>query len=196
MAKKIKTKVKKTAPNKVTTKKSSSAKKQAKKTISKKAAVRKPVAKKSTAKKKVVKKTNSQKTVAKKTTSKKVAVKKVAAKKTVSKKAAAVKAPIKKSATKKPAVKQKPAAAVPKPVLPALPAALPAPEQHALLPEPAIIPIEVLIEKVIKEDPIHIFDKHVYQKATAKGDPHKKLYFNNKSKKAKMPSNKKPLWRK
>ena len=119
----------------------------------------------------------------------------MAIKKTVSKKATAKKASIKKSITKKPAVKNKPVA-VPKPVLPALPAALPAPEQHALLPEPAIIPIEVLIEKVIKEDPLRVFDKHVYQKATAKGDPHKKLYFNNKSKKAKMPSNKKPLWRK
>ena len=61
---------------------------------------------------------------------------------------------------------------------------------------PPIIPISELIEKVIAQDPIRKFDKHEFSKATAKGDPHSKLHLNTKSKKQKMPSSKKPLWKK
>jgi hypothetical protein len=78
-----------------------------------------------------------------------------------------------------------------------LPPALPPPEQHPLQPEPGIIPIDVQIEKVLRnEDPLRVFDKHVFKKATAKGDPRHNMPISSKPKRSKMPSAKKPLWRK
>ena len=78
-----------------------------------------------------------------------------------------------------------------------LPPALPPPEQHALLPETGIIPIDLQIEKVLQnEDPIRVFDKNVFNKATAKSDPRHNMPISSKPKRSKMPSSKKPLWRK
>ena len=45
------------------------------------------------------------------------------------------------------------------------------------------------------EDPVRSFDKHVFEKATVKGDPKKKLHLSSVSKRSIRPSGKKPLWR-
>lgn len=169
MAKKIK--AKKTAEKKkLTPAAKSTVKKQAKPaTKPKKAAVKKAAAKKT------VKKAAAKKPVAKK------AVKKVAA---TTKKKKAIKPAVKKTATKKTAEKIAAKKSLKLPVI--------AVHEEA----PPIIPINELIEKVIAQDPIRSFDKHVFSKATAKGDPRSKLHLNTKSKKPKMPSAKKPLWKK
>ncbi|HQW83033.1 MAG TPA: hypothetical protein PK987_01155 [Ferruginibacter sp.] len=150
-----------------------------------KSKVKKGITKKATPQKKQVKKTVTKKSTTKKSTPKKAIVKKSPVAKTSTKKV-----PVKKKVVKKKlAIKTKP-------INSSLPKNSPTSEQHALLSEPAIIPIEILIEKVMNKDPLRAFDKHVFQKTTAKGDPHKRLRLNNKSKKAILPSNKKPLWRK
>jgi hypothetical protein len=177
----------------------------AKKTAAKKPAVKKAIAKKrasrqvkKTVKKAVLKKAASKKTVAKKAVVKKVGVKKIAVK--------PASHTGRKTTTYKKAVSKKPAASpvTEKITLPPviqmvhdLPPALPPPEHHALLPERGIIPIEVQIEKVVKnEDPIRLFDKHFFKKATAKADPRHNMAISSKPKRSKMPSAKKPLWRK
>jgi hypothetical protein len=46
------------------------------------------------------------------------------------------------------------------------------------------------------EDPLTAFDKHVFEKATAKGDPQSKLRLSSVNKSSIKPSGKKPLWNK
>lgn len=208
--------------SKKATKKPAAKKKTVKKTAVKKARPGKSV-KKAAVKKKAVKKIAVKKSAVKRST--KIAVKKKAVKKTAVKKIA-TKRPIKKVAPKKAgkkavtktvvrsaAIKKKAAAPVvisKKPWLKnpeklKLPPVIniaevltaEQPVQHAVIPEPAIIPLEVLIDQFIKNDePVRTFDRRFYSKATAKGDPRSKLQLSNKSKRAKMPSSKKPLWRK
>ena len=126
----------------------------------------------------------------KKAGAKEAAPKTTTTKKKATKKAVASKPAIKKVAAKKPAAKKavavKPVVKVEKTRLVRVAAEM-----------PTIIPIEVLIEHAIQtEDPLRRFDKHAFSKATSKGDPHSKIHLNTKSKRPKLPSSKKPLWRK
>lgn len=131
--------------------------------------------KKAGAKEAAPKTTTTKKKATKKAVASKPAIKKVAAKKPAAKKAVAVKP-----------VAVKPVVKVEKTRLVRVAAEM-----------PTIIPIEVLIEHAIQtEDPLRRFDKHAFSKATSKGDPHSKIHLNTKSKRPKLPSSKKPLWRK
>ena len=46
------------------------------------------------------------------------------------------------------------------------------------------------------EDPVRTFDKHMFEKATSKGDPHSKLHLSSAGKNPIRPSVKKTFWRK
>jgi hypothetical protein len=207
-----KTAVKKAGIKKATGKKTVVKKKAPKKAVAKKAAPKKPVAKKAVAKKPV---SNKKITAVKKATGKKAGVKKIA----VVKKIAA--APQKITAGKKPAVKK----AVPEvaPVAP-VPEQLalftePLPAAHIDIPLPSITALpEDLVSKAANiktalpvtattgnketnaakatEHPLTAFDKHVFEKATAKGDPQSKLRLSSVNKSTIKPSGKKPLWNK
>ncbi len=171
--------------------------------------------KKATAKKAVVKKI-----AIKKSTSKKAAPKKVASKKAVAKKAVAKKA-VTKNITAKKIAPAKPAPV--KTFISPLRAVPPQTEKADKTPDTTSLPgakelSEELVEKVANtnvpgpaieepsgngltvsakiEDPLTSFDKHVYQKATTKGDPHSKLHLSSVNKSSIRPSGKKPLWRK
>jgi hypothetical protein len=48
----------------------------------------------------------------------------------------------------------------------------------------------------ITENPATLFDKNVFNKAMAKGDPHSNMQFSSKPKNTIKPSGKKPMWRK
>jgi len=177
-----------------------------------------PLKKKAT----VVKKAISKKPAIKKITGKKIAVKKAAPKKAIAKKITSKKAVIKKPALKKPipkkAVTKK---EVPKKTIIKLPPKklLPVKEeqQKKEVPEVTSLP-EGLVEEpnntitadnaidepsgsglqmpVTIEDPVTSFDKHMFEKATAKGDPHSKLHLSSVKKGSVRPAGKKPLWRK
>ncbi len=202
---------------KVPVKKKAAAVKKAtpKKAIKKNTAVKKVMPKKAAAKKAVVKKI-----AIKKSTSKKAAPKKVAPKKAVAKKAVAKKAVTKNITAKKTA----PANPAPvKAFISPLRVVPPQTQQADKTPDATSLPqakelSEELVEKAATtnvpgpaieepsgngltvpakiEDPLTSFDKHVYQKATAKGDPHSKLHLSSVNKSTIRPSGKKPLWRK
>ena len=177
-----------------------------------------PAAKKKVA---VVKK----KTPVKKVASKKAVVKKLVTKKVAPKKAVAKKTPVKKVTPKKPIVKKitikvkdapkkvilKKKTAVPpknkstvKPLNTSLPALSALSEETV---EKAAHPAQVVNQDTDQnnglnntstrtEDPLRSFDKHEFQKATAKGDPRSKLHLSTLGKKPIRPSGKKPLWNK
>lgn len=153
-------------------KKKAAVKPAASKTASKKAAPKKSIQVKAAIKKKAAPKKSVQVKAAikKKTITKKNVAKKPIVKKLIPKKVSAAKTPIKKGKSKLIRVSAT---------------------------EPAIIPINVLIDHVMKtEDPIRAFDKKAFKKATAKADPRHQMLISSKSKKTNMPSAKKPLWRK
>lgn len=197
---------------KVPVKKKAAAVKKAtpKKAIKKNTAVKKVMPKKAAAKKAVVKKI-----AIKKSTSKKAAPKKVAPKKAVAKKA------VTKNITAKKTVPANPAPV--KTFITPLRAVPPQTEQTDKMPDTTALPeakelSEELVEKAANtnvpgpaieepsgngltvpakiEDPLTSFDKHVFQKATTKGDPHSKLHLSSVNKSSIRPSGKKPLWRK
>ncbi len=207
-------------------KKSKSAKKATpKKVVAKKVSVKKATPKKSTVKKSAHKKTVTKKPAIKKAAPKKVAAKKtpakkVAPKKVSPKKPAIKKPPVKKVVAKKTAaIKVVPAKVVAKKK--AAPAKINRPtaiREAASLP-PATELSEELIEKaaninetgqpqmmvpgdsfnttpVKTEDPVTIFDRNVFNKATTKGDPHSNMHLSSVRKGSLKPSGKKPLWRK
>jgi Family of unknown function (DUF6496) len=192
-----------------------------KKATPKKAIKKNTSVKKATPKKAVAKKsTHSALWAAKKIAIKKPATKKVAAKKVAPKKAVAKKAVTKNVTAKKMA----PANPAPvKTFISPLRAVPPQTEQADKTPDTTSLPqakelSEGLVEKTANtnipgpsieepsgngltvpakiEDPLTSFDKHVYQKATAKGDPHSKLHLSSVNKSTIRPSGKKPLWRK
>jgi len=143
----------------------------------------------------------------KKTTPKKVAVKKPVAKKAV----------VKKPVTKVIAIK-KPAAVKPAPAKKALKTALPVRNKNVAKKQtvPVAVPIQLPDALVVNaanighpmiqpgdgltetaaatEDTVKSFDKNVFNKATAKGDPHSNRNLSSKPKNAIKPSGKKPLW--
>lgn len=179
-----------------------------KKAVVKKASPKKVVAKPASPKgrkaivKKAVKKAAPKKVAAKKPThsalrvAKKAVVKKPVAKKTIAikklvpVKTAPAKVAIKKAVAKKIVVKKK-AAPVVSPIL--LPDATV--ENAANINTQMMVPGDGLNEAPVKtEDPVKIFDKNVFNKATAKGDPHSNMHFSSKPKNAIKPSGKKPLW--
>jgi hypothetical protein len=191
-------------------------KKGAKVPVKKKAtAPKKAIKKNTTVKKAVAKKGVPQKTAIKKTTTKKVAAKKVAPKKVITKKAVIKNITAKKSSRTNPAPEKvfiAPLRVVPPQTAKAdkIPDTTSLPEAKELseglvektastnTPNPAMeepsgngltVPAKI-------EDPLTSFDKHVFQKATAKGDPHSKLYLSSVNKSSIRPSGKKPLWRK
>ena len=197
---------------KVPVKKKAAAVKKAtpKKAIKKNTAVKKVMPKKAAAKKAVVKKI-----AIKKSTSKKAAPKKVAPKKAVAKKAVTKNITAKKTAPANPAPVK--AFISPLRVVP------PQTQQADKTPDATSLPqakelSEELVEKAAttnvpgpaieepsgngltvpakREDPLTSFDKHVFQKATTKGDPHSKLHLSSVNKSTIRPSGKKPLWRK
>lgn len=175
--------------------------------VAKKAPVKKAVVKKASPKKVVAKPASPKgrkaivKKVVKKAAPKKVAAKKAVVKKPLAKKAIAIKklvpvkpAPakvaVKKAVVKKIVVKKK-AAPVVSPIL--LPDATV--ENAANINTQMMVPGDGLNEAPVKtEDPVKIFDKNVFNKATAKGDPHSNMHFSSKPKNAIKPSGKKPLW--
>ena len=168
-------------------KKSASKKPVSKKSESKKTVINKPVGKKSVSKKKASKNVTSKKPVVNKNAPKKSAVKNKVPQKTfpVNKKAVAKKQALKKR------VKENTG-------LPALTELL---EELTPQPNEIINPVKepsgnALTVPVKIEDPLTSFDKHVYQKATTKGDPHSKLHLSSVNKSSIRPSGKKPLWRK
>lgn len=205
---------------------SSSKKKKAtvKKAIPKKAAAKKPAAKKVVAKpaarkgkKAVPKKVAVKKSAPKKSAAKKATVKKVVTKKVTVKKAAAKKPPVKKVAAAKVAAKPVSPVVKKKTVLVKRPRALVIPIPAAVSLPPVEEQSEDLVGKAanldagnglmlpgsgstdalrVTEDPIKTFDKNVFNKATAKGNPHSNLQFSSKPKNAVKPSGKKPLWNK
>ena len=197
---------------KVPVKKKAAAVKKAtpKKAIKKNTAVKKVMPKKAAAKKAVVKKI-----AIKKSTSKKAAPKKVAPKKAVAKKA------VTKNITAKKTVPANPAPV--KTFISPLRVVPPQTQQADKTPDATSLPqakelSEELVEKAATtnvpgpaieepsgngltvpakiEDPLTSFDKHVFQKATTKGDPHSKLHLSSVNKSTIRPSGKKPLWRK
>ena len=173
-------------------------------------------------KKAVVKKQIVKKAAAKKATPKKVIAKKAIVKKAVAKKAS----PKKVVAKKKAVIKAVPAKVVVKPASPAprketppvqltIPAVIPAeiPLPTAVLPAPddlvgkadnietdrpqMMVPGDGLDEApAVTENPSMAFDRNVFNKATAKGDPHSSMQISSVPKGSKKPSGKKPLWRK
>ena len=202
-------------------KKSKPAKKAApKKVVAKKPSVKKAAPKKVATKKSIVKKAAPKKAVAKKAISKKITAKKAAVKKSPAKRVAAKKpAPAKPVIKKTAAIKVVPAKVVAKKQ--AAPAKI---NRPTAIPEAASIPpatelSEELVEKAANinetgqpqmmepgdslntapaktEDPVTIFDKSVFNKATAKGDPHSNMHLSPVRKGSVKPSGKKPLWRK
>jgi hypothetical protein len=201
-------------------------KKGAKVPVKKKAAaVKKATPKKAIKKNTAVKKPTSKKVAAKKSTAKKIAVKKSATKKVAAKKVAPKKAVAKKAVTKNVTAK-KTVPANPAPVktfISPLRVVPPQTEQADKTPDATSLPqakelSEELVEKTANtnipgpsieepsgngltvpakiEDPLTSFDKHVFQKATTKGDPHSKLHLSSVNKSSIRPSGKKPLWRK
>ncbi len=181
----------------------------------------KKVIKKNTAVKKAVpKKAIAKKAAPKKAATKKIVTKKVPAKKVAAKKAAAKKA-IVKSITAATSYRTNP---VPqKTFIAPLQTVPPQTEQLDKVPDTTALPeakelSEELVEKAANtnipgpaieepsgngltvfskiEDPLTSFDKHVFQKATTKGDPHSKLHLSSVNKSTIRPSGKKPLWRK
>ena len=219
MAKKIKPAkkavAKKTAPQKAVVKKATAKKSTVKKPAPKKAVSKKTTTKKTAPKKAVVKKTGVRKAVSKKTATRKAVVKKSPAKKIAAKKPAPAKIVIKKTA----AIKVVPAKVVAKKK--AAPAKI---NRPTAIPEAASIPpaselSEELVEKtanindnnrpqmmvpadglntalVKTENPVTLFDKNVFNKATAKGDRHSNMHLSSVRKGSVKPSGKKPLWRK
>lgn len=162
----------------------------AKKTVSKKTATKKAAAKKAGLKK----------SASKKTIIKKAAVKKAAPKKALPKKAAANKlTPVnKKAANKKQAIKKeiKENTNLEAPTELSEELTQQPPEPNQII-NPVIEPSGDALKVPVKiEDPLTSFDKHVYQKATIKGDPHSKLHLSSVNKSTIRPSGKKPLWRK
>ena len=197
---------------KVPVKKKAAAVKKAtpKKAIKKNTAVKKVMPKKAAAKKAVVKKIAIKKSTYKKATPKKVAPKKAVAKKAVTKNITAKKtvpanpAPVKTFISPLRAVPPQTEQADKTPDTTSLPQAKELSEElvektaNTNAPGPAIqepsgngltVPAKI-------EDPLTSFDKHVYQKATTKGDPHSKLHLSSVNKSSIRPSGKKPLWRK
>ncbi|WP_462252005.1 DUF6496 domain-containing protein [Ferruginibacter sp.] len=196
-----------------------------KKAAPKKVIKKNTAVKKATPKKAVAKKSIAKKIAIKKPATKKVAAKKVAPKKAVAKKAVAKKAIAKKAVTKNITAK-KIASANPAPVktfISPLRAVPPQTEQADKITDTTSLPqakelSEELVEKTANtnipgpaieepsgngltvpakiEDPLTSFDKHVFQKATTKGDPHSKLHLSSVNKSTIRPSGKKPLWRK
>lgn len=192
-------------------------------TAKKKAAAKKPVAKKKAAKK-IVKKTAVKKTGLPKKTITKKAAKKSAVKKAAVRKPNAGKkktstAAVKKTAKKAVVPKAEPPkkaagvarkTGVKKTIRPErAQKTLPANEKKHVIKrvkakviKPAagmsqIIPIDALIEHAVKtEDPVRQFDKKYFKKVTAKVDPRHNMPISSKSKRANMPSLKKPLWKK
>ena len=171
-------------------KKSASKKQVSKKSESKKTVINKPVGKKSVSKKKASKKVTSKKPVVNKNAPKKSAVKNKVPQKTfpVNKKAVAKKQALKKR------VKENTSLPAPTELLKELTPQQPQPNEIINpVKEPSgnalTVPVKI-------EDPLTSFDKHVYQKATTKGDPHSKLHLSSVNKSSIRPSGKKPLWRK
>ena len=161
-----------------------------KKPVSKKSVINKPVGKKSVSKKKAIKKVTSKKPVVNKNAPKKSAVKNKVPQKTfpVNKKAVAKKQALKKR------VKENTSLPAPTELLEELTPQQPQPNEIINpVKEPSgnalTVPVKI-------EDPLTSFDKHVYQKATTKGDPHSKLHLSSVNKSSIRPSGKKPLWRK
>ena len=168
-----------------------------KKSASKKTAVKKVTKKKATPKKAIPQKSAPKKAVAKKTPTKKSTPKKAAGKKP-----AAKIAPKKTVNTKKPLISKSS-----KPKTKPVKASLPAPaELSEELAEQTVHNEQVVNQDTDQghglnpveraEDPIRSFDKHEFQKATAKGDPRSKLHLSAAGKKPIRPSGKKPLWNK
>lgn len=159
----------------------------AKKKISKPVAKKKAVAPKKKSPVKVVQKKKGVKApIAKKAAVKKTVIKKTVIKKTV---------PESKNTSPKAVVKKK---AIVKKVIP-VKVVKPKPSKAAAVSTPLIPELIIqndTIPEVKSEDPLMSFDKHAFQKATTKGDPHSKLHLNNTGKSAIRPSGKKPLWRK
>lgn len=172
-------------------------KKVAKKAVAKKSTPVKKVAKKA-APKKAVKKAAPAKKIAKKAMPEKEALKKAVTKKTAPKKPVATKkvtTPVIKKATPKAKVsaKAKPVSAASTAPMAELSEELvekaantgdnkPMLEQTQTAPQP-------------EQDPVQAFDKHAFNKATTKVDPHSKLHLSSKPKNAIKPSGKKLLWR-
>lgn len=184
---------KKKAVKVLTKKKTVSAKKPApSKSIIKKAKGKKVAVKKPTAKKVIAKIPAVKKSAAKKATTKIAVLKKVPAKKIVLKKVT----PLKKAV----AVKAKPKAKSSKSSLPAnvkpVQETVKMPANNNSVNMIANSAITETNEAIQNEDPVTTFDKHAFEKATAKGDPHSKLQLNSNSKGSIRPSGKKPLWRK
>jgi hypothetical protein len=225
VSKKVTTKkslVKKAAAKKTTVKKKATKKGVAKKTAPKKAIAKKVAAKKVVAvpkKIKTSKKPVAQKTPAKKAAAKKAIVKKIAPVKKIT---PIKKAPVKKAIVKQmpPAKKITPKVAAAKPTLEQLTLfedQLPAAHIDIPLPSITALPNDLVskaantkttvpvAEKIpgqpanavkANEDPLTAFDKHVFEKATAKGDPQSKLRLSSVNKSSIKPSGKKPLWNK
>ncbi|CAN5804114.1 hypothetical protein BH11BAC4_BH11BAC4_08970 [soil metagenome] len=183
------------------------AKKASKPATKKKAAlIKKTAPKKSVAKKSTPKKNTPQKAVANKPPIKKAAAKKAVAKKSPVKKAVPVnKVTTAKPGVKKAVIKKKPVIAVKKskPVTP--PNALPSPNELS----EKMVEKTVHTEQVVNQtgdvnnglnldtradDPLRSFDKHEFQKASAKRDPKSKLHLSSTAKGSVKPSGKKPLW--
>lgn len=59
-----------------------------------------------------------------------------------------------------------------------------------------MVPGDGLNAAPVAENPVTLFDRNVFNKATAKGDPHSGMQISSVPKGAKKPSAKKPLWRK
>ncbi len=59
-----------------------------------------------------------------------------------------------------------------------------------------MVPGDGLNAAPVAENPATVFDRNVFNKATAKGDPHSGMQISSVPKGAKKPSAKKPLWRK
>jgi Histone H1-like nucleoprotein HC2 len=216
--------VKKSVEKKATPKKSlakkSAVKKVAKKTAVKKKAPKKAVAKKAASKKSLVKKSAAKRIAAvKKPLAKKAIIKKItpaqkitAAKKPAVKKAIVKQMPPLKKATPKVAVaepvheqltlftEQLPAAHIdiPLPSITALPEDLvsKAANIKTTVPVAEKTPGQQANAAKATEDPLTAFDKHVFEKATAKGDPQSKLRLSSVNKSSIKPSGKKPLWNK
>jgi hypothetical protein len=181
----------------------------------KKATPKKAVKKNTAVKKVVAKKAAPKKAAIKKTTTKKVAAKKVAPKKVITKKAVIRNITAKKSSRTNPASKKAfitPLRAVPSQSeqLDKIAGTTSLPQAKELseelvekaattnIPGPAIVEPSGngLTVPAKIEDPLTSFDKHVFQKATTKGDPHSKLHLSSVNKSSIRPSGKKPLWRK
>lgn len=215
-SKPVSSKTKKAIPKKAAAKpapskaKKAVTKKPVKKAAPKKIAIaigtKKPVAakgKKIAVKKSAPKKVAAKKPAIKKVVAKKPATKKVVAKKPIAKKVIAVKrSKLVKPVAVKVAVKPALLAAT-KPVVKKQPAQVAAPiqlpdaivENAANISHPMMVPGDGLDEAVAATpDPVKTFDKNVFNKATAKGDPHSNRNLSSKPKNAIKPSGKKPLW--